>query len=352
MSPSQPDTPRALQLPPAHLRATLWAAALWTLLTALSYHWHVPALAPQLLRMGAATGERLAGEPWRLLAAPLLTDGALQLLVVVFGLLIAQPLEALWGTSAWIVILLGGSVLGHLAGAVLPSQLSVGPVAGLVALLVATARLQAQQLQTDARSARNLRRAAVFLLVLHLPLLVVWPAVSPLGVVLGLVVGWLAPAVARWPLLLRRTLALGLLAGAVGALGWAWQLDEPWQLRTAPAMIEQRAAGWLFTAPSQLGWRVPQVGQGAEPPSVQSKLYVGDPQLDVLVASAVPAAADVTATATAVTTNGRETVQTRAVLADCAGRRWLVRASVLRAAPEPWQDVGRRWVATLRPHCP
>lgn len=346
MSAPTAPPPAALTLPPAHRRATLWAAAWWTLLTAVAYHWHAPALPPQLLRMGAATGERLAAEPWRLLTAPLLTEGALQLLMVVFGLLVAQPLEALWGTSAWLLVLLGGSVLGHAAAAVLPTQISVGPVAGLVALLVATARLRPERLRTDARSVRNLRRAALGLLGLHLPLLVVWPAVSPVGVALGLVLGWFAAGVADWPRLLRRVVAVALLTAALGALGLSWRRFAPSQLDDGLLLPSfQAAPNWQWVGPWALrvDSRPATAGKGG--------LLLGDPQLDVLVASVVPAPADVTAVSAPEIRKGALQTSHLAIVAGCDGRLWRVHASVLGAAPAPWHDAAAALVASVRPVC-
>jgi len=248
------------------------------------------------------------------------------------------------------VVLLGGSVLGHAAAAVLPSQLSVGPAAGLVALLVATARLQPEQLRTDARSVLNLRRAALGLLGLHLPLLVLWPAVSPLGVglgvALGLVLGVLAPQVARVPRIAQRLTATALLAAALAALAAGWQTQSPWQLTAPIQATKQRAAGWQFAGPSQLlvSAKPVEVGQGS--------VLWGDAALDVLVASAVPAPADVTAVAEPQTQSDRLQVATRAVVADCTGRFWLLQASVLQAAPAPWHDAAAALVASVRPVCP
>jgi hypothetical protein len=344
-----PEPQQTLHLPPAHQRATLWLAAWWTLVTALAYHWHVPALPPQQLRMGCSEATRtLGGEPWRLLSAVALTDGAAHLALIVFGLLVAQPLEAAWGSGRWLLVMLGTSLLGHAAALALPTQLSSGPVAGLVALLLALwLQLRRGAVPMPPRAALAMRRAAATVLWLHVPALAL-PSVALPAVLVGLAVGAvlgrmdLAIARPRWA-----WAAAVVLVGAVAAsVGQAVMTLTPQRLLPPPPRLQTVVAGDFVLEVPLLADQTPVTKQDS------SLLIVGNSQLDgwlVRVSeSAVPATA---ATAQTHLQRFPTVLVAERIVADCAGQPWRLQVSALLGMPDSWQALVQPVAASWQLRC-
>jgi hypothetical protein len=344
-----PEPAQSLHLPPAHQRATLWLAAWWTLVTALAYHWHVPALPPQQLRMGYSEATRtLGGEPWRLLSAVALTDGAAHLALIVFGLLVAQPLEAAWGSGRWLLVMLGTSALGHAAALVLPTQLSSGPVAGLVALLLALwLQLRRGVVPMPPRAALAMRRAAATVLWLHVPALAL-PSVALPAVLVGLAVGAvlgrmdLAIARPRWA-----WAAAAMLVGVVAvSVGQAVMTLTPQRLLPPPPGLQTVVAGDFVLEVPLLADQTPLTQHGS------SALELGDSQLDGWLVR-VSQTAEPASAAVAQTHLQRfpAVVVAERILADCAGQPWRLQVSALRGMPDSWQALVQPVAASWQLRC-